>query len=1006
MSAPSSDREPVERLAEEFAERYRRGERPSLTEYVQRYPDLAGEIRELFPALVLMEQFGSVAGAPLGPDAGTVAGDGARPQQLGEYRILREVGRGGMGVVYEAVQESLGRHVALKVLPASALLNPTYLERFRREAKAAARLHHSNIVPVFGTGAHAGIHYYAMQFIHGQGLDAVLHELKLMRSPPANAPPRASPLTASIAEALLTGCFQPGEAGNAAPGCAEEQPGAAPAGSHGRLASQTETQYYRSVAQVGVQVAEALAYAHQQGVLHRDVKPANLLLDTRGTLWLTDFGLAKAEGTDELTSPGDIVGTIRYMAPERLRGQADPRSDLYSLGTTLYELLTLCPAFDDSNRARLIERISHDDPPRPRKLDARIPRDLETIVLKAIAREPADRYPSAAALAEDLRRFLTDRPIQARRSSWTERAWRWCRRNPVVAGLTTALVSLLMVVAVGATLIAVSFQQQLGRAEEAEQATRLEQHRAAYRSQARGSRESGRSGQRFDSLQALAQAARIRPDLPLRNEVIASLVLADLRPTRQWDVEAPADFGVAFTSQLETWAGADGGGDVTVYRSSDGGVVARLRGPGKTPRAVSLRFGPDDRLLCACFHFADSEIRHVVWDVTLGKEVLTAPGQPGCRGMDFSPDGRWLAVAGGGGVVTLHGLGKHRGEVKRLGTGPPAALIAFRPDGRQLAAVARDDRVVQVFDVGTGAGLVPFPPQAALIHSLAWSHDGRLLAAGCANARAPVWEAATRRLISDLEGQSRAVHRLAFHPASELLATGSRDGSTWLWDPVRARHRATAPGCCLRFSRDGRHLAFREKNKVGLWEVADGRECRILHDGLVGNRTGWQGYFGPFGVDVSPDGRLVASASPGGVRLWDLAGARELARLPTRGVCDSARFHPNGGSLLTHCWAGIHLWPVASTPGEGKTAGLRVGRPGNSRGRATCTPRGSAGTVPAGRSPPPILPISGSSSAPGRASAASWGRSRWTGAVTWPSALTGAGWRRGPGARRRPRSGT
>ena len=149
------------------------------------------------------------------------------------------------------------------------------------------------------------------------------------------------------------------------------------------------------MARVGVQVAEALAYAHQQGILHRDIKPSNLLLDTQGTVWVTDFGLAKAEGTDELTSPGDIVGTLRYMAPERFQGQADPRSDVYSLGLTLYEMLTLRPAFEDTNRARLIERVTHEEPPRPRKLDARIPRDLETIVLKAIAKEPADRYPTA-----------------------------------------------------------------------------------------------------------------------------------------------------------------------------------------------------------------------------------------------------------------------------------------------------------------------------------------------------------------------------------------------------------------------------------------------------------------------------------------------------------------------------------------------------------------------------------------------------------------------------------
>jgi tetratricopeptide (TPR) repeat protein len=192
------------------------------------------------------------------------------------------------------------------------------------------------------------------------------------------------------------------------------------------------------VAWVGVQVAEALAYAHRQGILHRDVKPANLLLDAQGTVWVTDFGLAKEEGSGALTGAGDVVGTLRYLAPERFDGCSCPRSDIYSLGATLYELLTLRPAFDEPDRARLVERVTRGRLPRPRQLDGRIPRDLETIVLKALAREPADRYPTADALAEDLRRFLLDRTIQARRAGLLERAWRWCRRNRTVAVLLAA----------------------------------------------------------------------------------------------------------------------------------------------------------------------------------------------------------------------------------------------------------------------------------------------------------------------------------------------------------------------------------------------------------------------------------------------------------------------------------------------------------------------------------------------------------------------------------------
>jgi serine/threonine protein kinase len=216
-----------------------------------------------------------------------------------------------------------------------------------------------------------------------------------------------------------------------------------------RLPGQAETstlcasdgQYWQSVARVGVQVAEALAHATSQGVLHRDIKPSNLLLDRTGNVWVSDFGLAKAETDREnVTHTGDIVGTLRYMAPERFNGQGDLRSDVYSLGLTLYELLVLRPAFDESNRNRLIRQVMHDEPVRPRKFDRTVPRDPETVVLKAIARHPAQRYQTHAEMAEDLRRFIEDRPIKARRVSETEKFLRWCRRNPLPAWLLAGLV--------------------------------------------------------------------------------------------------------------------------------------------------------------------------------------------------------------------------------------------------------------------------------------------------------------------------------------------------------------------------------------------------------------------------------------------------------------------------------------------------------------------------------------------------------------------------------------
>jgi serine/threonine protein kinase/tetratricopeptide (TPR) repeat protein len=465
MADSSSDREPLEQLAESFLARFRAGERPSLTEIIAAHPELGDQIRSLFPALVEMEQAGSAIGPATGSAAPGPLPGTARLEALGDFRIIREVGRGGMGVVYEAIQESLGRHVALKVFAPWARADPKLIERFQREARAAARLHHTNIVPVFGVGAHGAHRYYAMQFIQGQGLDAILQELRRLRSTPepdgaGPAPPestRSVPLAATVAHSLLTGRFagparEPGaiaveaHADGSAMDYELHPPAKSPAPAGGESssdasvwASQPGASYARTIARVGFQVAEALAHAHGQGILHRDIKPSNLLLDVEGSVWVTDFGLAKADDAEALTEAGDIVGTVRYMAPERFRGESGPACDVYGLGVTLYELLTLRPAFDEGDRARLIDHILHTDPPPPRAVDPKIPRDLETICLKCLEKEPARRYASAQALAADLTRWLSGEPIDARPVGPATRTWMWCRRHPLPAGLAALL---------------------------------------------------------------------------------------------------------------------------------------------------------------------------------------------------------------------------------------------------------------------------------------------------------------------------------------------------------------------------------------------------------------------------------------------------------------------------------------------------------------------------------------------------------------------------------------
>jgi serine/threonine protein kinase len=414
-------------LVEDFTTRVRAGQLPDLEEYARQHPQLAERIRALFPTLLLLE--GMAAGQPGARDADATMAPAAGGQILtpgqtfNQYRVERELGRGGMGVVYEAVHLPLGKRVALKVLPVFASQGPGQLERFLREVQTAAALHHTNIVPVLDIGQAAGLPYYAMQLIRGQGLDQVLRQIEADQLEAAPA----------AAEPVPTGPYTPGEE-DIAPAVVE--PGAGPGSDLVAAARGHPAEYFRRVAALGIQAAEGLTYAHQRGVIHRDIKPSNLLLDGQGVLWITDFGLARRAEDPALTHSGVLVGTPRYMSPEQAeaaRRRVDHRTDIYSLGATLYELVARRPAFTGQTPAEVVVQVLEREPVAPRRLDPAVPRDLETIILKAMAKRPEDRYQTATELAEDLRRFLDDKPIrrlrphgfQSRQSAAGGRMPRW-----------------------------------------------------------------------------------------------------------------------------------------------------------------------------------------------------------------------------------------------------------------------------------------------------------------------------------------------------------------------------------------------------------------------------------------------------------------------------------------------------------------------------------------------------------------------------------------------------
>ena len=474
-SAPEESR--VIRAVQDYLALMESGRKPDRKEFLGRYPEIAGALAECLAGLEFVHAAAPDLSHPRADPA--APGDILAGVPLGDFHITREIGRGGMGIVYEAEQLSLGRRVALKVLPFAAAMVAKQLQRFKNEAQAAAQLHHTNIVPVHFVGCERGVHFYAMQFIEGQTLAAVIRDLRQLSRPeaPAGAP-------ASLAGELASGRWAPAKhvrgdprqtiAHPREPGLAPTLPAEATTAPVAALSTERSTRsaaFFHTVANLGVEAAEALEHAHQLGVIHRDIKPGNLLVDAGGHLWVTDFGLARLASDASLTMTGDLLGTLRYMSPEQAlakRVAVDARTDVYSLGVTLYELLTLEPAYNGRSREEVLRQIAFEEPRPPRRLNKSIPAELEIIVLKATAKNPEERYQTAQELADDMKRFLEDKPIKAKRPSLRQRAQKWARRHKTV--VRAAVVVLLLAVAALAISTTLIWQakEELGQALERE----------------------------------------------------------------------------------------------------------------------------------------------------------------------------------------------------------------------------------------------------------------------------------------------------------------------------------------------------------------------------------------------------------------------------------------------------------------------------------------------------------------------------------------------------------
>jgi serine/threonine protein kinase/WD40 repeat protein/Flp pilus assembly protein TadD len=911
-------------VMESFLARFRRGERPSLTELAVLQPDLAAQIQELVPALVELEQLAVLTGSagPASARASFVVDDGPCPERLGDYRILGLIGQGGMGVVYEAEHESLKCRVALKVVRSPFRADPKYLQRFHSEARLAAGLHHSNIVSVFDYGEQDGVCYYAMQFIAGQPLDKILAEVRALRSgslakAPRNrsdapAPPPADVSTELIAQdpyvQVMAALPDPGSS-------VTPRPFLDPSS----LAASAYVRYHREVARIGAQVADALEHAHRRGVLHRDIKPANLLLDALGNVWVTDFGLAKAAEAEALTQSRDLVGTLRYMAPERFRGTSDRASDIYALGATLYEFLTLRPAFAGTDHVRLMASICDTPPVSPRTLDPRVPRDLETIVLKALAKDPKDRFPSAGELASELRRFLEGRPIRSRPVSFPERFWRWCKRDPWLAGANVTAAALTLALAVGATIAAFVYRNQAGslRIERgrADLAARDARGRAidAYLAQARAGRFSRRPGQRFDSLEAIRQARDLLRGMPpgaatdarlhaLRDTAASALVLPDLKRARTFGHITGKSAGWDIDTAFERYVIADRTGDCVVYRFADDTELYRMKNPG--PAQVCIpRFSPDGRFLITRF----TDRRIALWNLGPDRAepiALTGVAVRGCEDYDFSRDGSALMVVSDDGLVLVN-TESGRGQTLPCASGAPRK-VAFHPDGRQvLVSWERDGKHgLEVRGLGSAAPSASTAlPRGA--EDIDCSPDGRRAAIACLDNGLFLWQfgQAGGSLERFFESHAGGLS-VNFNHRGDLLASSGWDSTLRLWDARTGEPVLKVPvqDCTLRFRSDDAQIGCGASgSRLNTFAVSSGRE-------RAGVRLDTAKREGGGALAVSRDARVIAVRHPGGLQFWDVGRGERLAVVQPLGPA-AAHFLLDG-ALLTYTEHGPATWPL------------------------------------------------------------------------------------------------
>ena len=938
------------------------GGAPDRRVILERHPELADELRQFFGQRDRINQMAEPIRG-FGDARSQAVGPGHQVSYVGNYELLGEIARGGMGVVYKARQTTLGRIVAVKMIITGRLATEQDVQRFQIEAKAAAGLQHPNIVSIHEVGQHEGWHYFSMDYVEGRNLSVILHQDLI--------PPK-------------------------------------------RAATYVK------------QVADAIHYAHQEGILHRDLKPSNILIDTQDQIRITDFGLAlRIEGGSELTRTGQIMGTPGYMPPEQaqgIRSLIGPSSDVYALGAVLYECLTGRAPFRAGSVVETIQQVIHVEAPSPRLLNPAIPRDLETICLKCLEKEPHKRYGTARLLAEDLSRFLRREPIQARPISRPARAWRWCRRNSAVASLmaTVAIcliagtgVSSYFAVVAGHRAQAEAFyrkraddksvealnaksiaekQKQLATEKAAEavqrkteaeaNATLADQHRIEAEKQGRVAnteRDHARKSELFARRMLYASQINLAHQAWQMGHVTRVLdLLESQRPAS--DQEDLRTFEwyylwrLCHSAHRNTLLGHTGGvvalavspdGTKLASGSSDSTVMIWDLSSGQELIALKGHrgwvfcavFSPDGKTLAT----GDGASQVRLWDVATWQYRTITSGCGQIRSLAFTPDGQTLAagtsvsLTDDGGIVRLWSTPDSKeiatlkcdaacvisvaisadgtklasssawGEPNKtrlwdLNAKPPqsihewegASSVTFSPDGKTLAmsAVSWIAGQVRIMDVATGNQIAVYQAPATTIAPVAFSPDGKILALGCQDRTVRLWESATGRTwtMSHLHD----VTAVTFTPDGETVVSASHDKTIKLWS-VRQKsdeltihgHQAGKGG--IAYSPDGKILAYAAVGQtIRLCDPATGETQATLHGN--GDALSW--------VNFSNDSQRLAAGAPyASMKVWNITTRQELAtiNIPQPGAYSLA-LSPDGKTLMDSAATvgEVQFWDVAS----------------------------------------------------------------------------------------------